>query len=279
MKIFAFSFFTLVFSVSTLKAQAPQSLNYQGVARDNAGAILSSQAISLQISILSGSPTGTVEYSETHTTTTNQFGLFRLQIGTGSLVSGNFPTIDWGANTHYAKVEMDETGGTNYQFMGTSQLLSVPYALYAENVNNHIWTETGNIIYYNVGNVGIGTTNPTPSAGNKVLHIQDAVRPELLLESTGTGGISTIVLKNDVDEWHMNIRENISNNNRFEIWNGSPRFVIHPNGNVGIGTTGANSKLAVVGLPVYANNSAAITGGLAAGDFYRTSTGVLMVRY
>jgi len=72
----------------------------------------------------------------THTTTTNQFGLFTLQIGNGTVVSGDFTTINWGANTHYAKVEMDETGGTNYQLMGTSQLLSVPYALHAENVTN-----------------------------------------------------------------------------------------------------------------------------------------------
>ena len=136
MKKVALTLIAVALAVTTLMAQAPQSFNYQGVARDNTGAILATQGIALQISILSGSPTGTVEYSETHIAITNQFGLFTLEIGNGTVVSGNFSTIDWGANTHYAKVEMDATGGTNYQFMGTSQLLSVPYALHAENVTN-----------------------------------------------------------------------------------------------------------------------------------------------
>ncbi|MCH7987580.1 MAG: DUF1566 domain-containing protein [Planctomycetes bacterium] len=132
MKKVALTTIAVALALTTLMAQVPQSINYQGVARDNTGAILATQGIALQISILSGSPTGTVEYSETHTTTTNQFGLFTLQIGNGTVVSGDFTTINWGANTHYAKVEMDETGGANYQLMGTSQLLSVPYALHAK---------------------------------------------------------------------------------------------------------------------------------------------------
>ena len=136
MKKVALTSIAVALAVTTLMAQTPQSFNYQGIARDNTGAILTTQGIALQISILSGSPTGTVEYSETHTTITNQFGLFTLKIGNGTAVSGNFTTINWGANTHYVKVEMDESGGTNYQLMGTSQLLSVPYALLAENVTN-----------------------------------------------------------------------------------------------------------------------------------------------
>lgn len=113
-------------------AQAPQMFNYQGVARDNSGNVLANQNISLRLSIISGTPGGTTEYSETQSVTTNQFGLFTVAIGNGSLVSGNFNTIAWSSNLHFVKVEMDATGGSSYTTMGTSQLLSVPYAMYAE---------------------------------------------------------------------------------------------------------------------------------------------------
>jgi len=146
-------------------AQSPQAIKYQGVARDNVGNELSYQTISLKISILSGSSTGNVEYTETHAVTTNEFGLFSLEIGGGTLDSGNFSTINWGSNTHFLKVEMDENGGANYQFMGTSQLLSVPYALYADSAgaapgSSAIWSKNLDTVYYNAGYVGIGTASP-----------------------------------------------------------------------------------------------------------------------
>lgn len=94
-----------------LFAQAPQLINYQGVARNLTGAPLPSQAISLRISILSGSPTGTNEYTETHNITTNNLGLFSIQIGNGAVQSGSFSTIGWGTATHYLQLEMDENGG------------------------------------------------------------------------------------------------------------------------------------------------------------------------
>jgi hypothetical protein len=125
-----------VLVLGALFAQAPQSFSYQGVARGSTGLPLNNQTIGLQITILSGGVTGTIEYTETHTVITNQFGLFTAQIGNGTLVTGSFTGIGWGSNTHFVQVEMDETGGSNYQMMGTSQLLSVPYALYAEGVAN-----------------------------------------------------------------------------------------------------------------------------------------------
>lgn len=113
-------------------AQGPQAFKYQAVARDGAGAPLTNQAVSFQISILQGSASGASVYSETHNVSTNGFGLVNLEIGNGSTVSGNFSTIAWGSNSYFLEVRLDETGGTSYQLMGTSQLLSVPYALYAE---------------------------------------------------------------------------------------------------------------------------------------------------
>jgi len=117
----------------TSNGQAPPELfNYQGIARDGLGNELVNQAISLKISIREGDTTGTVLYQETHGVSTNQFGLFTLQIGGGTVISGTFSSISWGSNSHYVQVEMDATGGTSYMAMGTQQLFSVPYALYAK---------------------------------------------------------------------------------------------------------------------------------------------------
>lgn len=127
---------SVVLSITSVLAQAPQAFKYQAIARDTTGNILGNQNISLKLSILSGGTTGLVEYSETHSTQTNQFGLFNLSIGTGTIVSGDFNNIGWGDNSHFVKIEMDANGGTNYQLMGISQLLSVPYALHALNATN-----------------------------------------------------------------------------------------------------------------------------------------------
>lgn len=131
--------FILLFILATLtitvKAQSPQAINYQAVARDNSGNPLTNRNIGVRVGILSGSSTGTSVYSETHNVTTNQFGLFNIEIGRGVVQSGVFAQINWGSNTHFAKIDIDQNGGTNYQFVGTSQMLSVPYALYAENIS------------------------------------------------------------------------------------------------------------------------------------------------
>jgi len=119
--------------------QVPQGVGYQGVATDSVGIELVNQSISIRASILSTSATGTIEWQEIHNTSTDTFGLFNLTIGQG-ISTGNgaltsFADISWGANTHFLKIEMDVNGGSNYSFMGTNQMMSVPYALYAENAN------------------------------------------------------------------------------------------------------------------------------------------------
>jgi len=123
----------------TIMAQVPQGVGYQGVATDANGIELVNQSISIRASVLSGSATGTIEWEETHATSTDTFGLFTLTIGQGTSTTNgaqiSFADISWGTNTHFLKIEMDVTGGTNYSFMGTNQMMSVPYALYAENAN------------------------------------------------------------------------------------------------------------------------------------------------
>jgi len=112
-------------------AQAPQKMSYQAVIRDGSNALVQSQSVGMQISILQGSITGTAVYVETHSAVTNSNGLVSIEIGGGAVTSGSFATIDWANGPFFVKTETDPAGGTNYTITGTSQLLSVPYAMYA----------------------------------------------------------------------------------------------------------------------------------------------------
>ncbi len=118
MPIFAFS-------------QAPNKINFQSILRNTNGEVQSNKSVSLKISILSGSISGSSVYSETHTKTTDPSGLISLQIGNGSVLSGVFANISWGSVAHFIKLEADFRGGSNYVLLGTQELMSVPYALYA----------------------------------------------------------------------------------------------------------------------------------------------------
>ncbi len=121
-----------ILSITFCNAQAPQSFKYQAIARDMYGDVIADQNIGLRISILAGRTEGDAVYSEKHQTRTNQFGLINLEIGKGNVESGDMSNIVWGTNEHFVKIELDANGGEDYVIMGVSQLLSVPYALYAE---------------------------------------------------------------------------------------------------------------------------------------------------
>ncbi|MCW3084569.1 MAG: Collagen triple helix repeat-containing protein [Bacteroidetes bacterium] len=138
-------------------AQAPQAFKYQGIARDNTGAVLSGASISIRPSIRNGSATGLIVYQETHTVTTNALGLFSISIGMGTPSVGTFSAISWGTGSKYMEVEVNF--GSGYVSMGTSQLLSVPYALYAE-------TSGSSGVAGATGNTGAtGATGATGTAG------------------------------------------------------------------------------------------------------------------
>ena len=123
-----YTLFVALIITGCLMAQTPQSFKYQAVARDASGDVVADQAVGMQISILQSSTSGTAVYVETFAPTTNEFGLINLNIGAGTVVSGDLTTIDWSTDTYFIKIEMDMTGGTTYEEYGTSQLLSVPYA-------------------------------------------------------------------------------------------------------------------------------------------------------
>jgi hypothetical protein len=139
-------------------AQAPEKMSYQAVVRDGSNNLVASTSVGMQISILQGSASGTAVYVETQTPTSNANGLVSLEIGSGTVVSGDFTTIDWANGPYFIKTETDPTGGTSYTITGTSQLLSVPYALYAKNTDS--WSVNDDTTY-TFNNVGIGTSSPS----------------------------------------------------------------------------------------------------------------------
>ncbi|MDB5281679.1 MAG: collagen triple helix repeat protein [Bacteroidota bacterium] len=137
----------------------PQGFNYQAVVHNSAGNIISNQLVNLKFTVHSGSETGISEYAETDTVRTNAFGIITVIVGGGDLVAGTFTGITWGAASKYLQVDIDVTGGTNFVTMGVSQLMSVPYALYAGNVANGITGPTG-------ATGAQGDTGPTGAQGS-----------------------------------------------------------------------------------------------------------------
>ena len=132
----------LFLTALTATAQTPRAMNYQGLARDQAGELIANKLVALRISIVEGSPQGTTVYTEVHKTTTNAFGSFSLQIGRGAVERGKFENIAWGSSNQYLRVEFDAAGGTNYKLMGSSELLSVPYAYHAGTATKLFGTTT-----------------------------------------------------------------------------------------------------------------------------------------
>lgn len=134
MKSFCLVLLTLcVIAPSLLFAQSvPQKMNYQAVARTADGTVISDKEIALRIGIMSSDDMQRSIYAEEHHVITNKLGLFTLHIGDGEVLEGTMQNIDWGSAAHYLKIWMDAEGTSEFVEMGTSQLLTVPYAFYAE---------------------------------------------------------------------------------------------------------------------------------------------------
>jgi uncharacterized protein (TIGR02145 family) len=115
-------------------AQAPQGFNYQATIRNNSGQLLLNQNVQVIFNILSNSATGTIVYSESHSVTTDDLGHINLVVGQGTAITGTFSTINWGSGNYYLGIELNT--GAGYVAMGTTQLISVPYALYANSAGN-----------------------------------------------------------------------------------------------------------------------------------------------
>ncbi|MBL7765309.1 MAG: hypothetical protein JNJ58_04405, partial [Chitinophagaceae bacterium] len=164
---------------SLVYAQAPQKFNYQGIARDVQGNPLAQQQLSLKLSVLPSIDATVPEYEETQLVKTNEFGLYTLQIGAGTPLTGEMKTVKWETGNKYIRVAIDPAGGSNYMDAGTTQLLSVPYALYAdrsgiarETANGTDKTRAGTVV------TAAGTTGDAnklakfTSAGNTITNSQ-----------------------------------------------------------------------------------------------------------
>jgi len=137
-----FAILVAVLITATMFAQAPGKMSYQAVIRNSSDVLVTNTNIGMQISILQGSTSGTAVYIERHFPTTNENGLVNLEIGTGIIVSGTFSSIDWANGLYFIKSETDLNGGATYTITGTSQLLSVPYALHAKTAETFTGTIT-----------------------------------------------------------------------------------------------------------------------------------------
>ncbi|MFN8297312.1 MAG: hypothetical protein U0T69_14030 [Chitinophagales bacterium] len=255
----------------SLVAQTPQGINYQTVVRNVSGAVLANTNVGVKINIRSGSASGTIVYAESHAVTTNQFGLVNFIIGQGTVISGTFANINWGNGTYFAETLVDPAGGTSYVTVGTQQLMSVPYALYAaashrsdtsaysaSSGDTTMWLKNGNKIYYNKGYVGISTNNPLNQ-----LHVIGNIRAGVETDSNYIlmGGIDAgFVIQRKADLAYIDFTTDrfnaggariqlIENGLRFGtgVTTNLERMRILSNGNVGIGSSNPKSKLTVTG--------------------------------
>jgi len=141
-----YTIFAALFLIVSLNAQSPEKMTYQAVVRNSSDQLVRDQNVGMQISILQGSEGGSSVYTETHTPSTNGNGLVTIEIGTGT-TTDDFSAIDWANGPYFIKTEVDPAGGIAYSITGTSQLLSVPYALHATTADNLLNPpETNNII-------------------------------------------------------------------------------------------------------------------------------------
>lgn len=124
----------LLFVTVTLSifAQAPEKMSYQAIIRSKVNSLVTNSNISLKVIVHQGSTTGTKVYEETHLVTTNNNGLVSLEIGTGTIITGVFSSIAWDKGPYFVETQVDAAGGTNYNIIGITQLLSVPYAMHAK---------------------------------------------------------------------------------------------------------------------------------------------------
>ena len=159
-KIFSF---LLYLASAAVSAQTPQGIPYQAVARNASGVAIANTAVKVRFSIRDSIATGAIKYQETHNPTTSALGLFSVNLGMGTVVSGTFSGINWGRNAKFLQVELDPTGGTTFTDLGTSQMMSVPYALQTSAMKFKT-SASGDTLYSGNGNYlivpGLSGSNP-----------------------------------------------------------------------------------------------------------------------
>lgn len=239
-------------------AQAPQAFNYQGVARDASGNPLIDQDIGLRITIFRDLFGATEVYKEIHLVTTSDLGLFTLKIGTGSVVTGVFADIVWGGEPHFIQIEMDENGGSDYELLGLSQLLSVPYALYAENGSQ--WEDFEGIVS---GDTLSGIRFEERTSRFEFLNQSEEIGikfPHFKMTESYENGLQASVSMNLIDREQYNDEPTLEF--AFSGWQGSARnfswrasgqskMFLKGDGKLGLGTTEPKAKIHVTNGDIF----------------------------
>jgi hypothetical protein len=246
-------------------AQSPNLMSYQAIIRNASNQLVTSTVVGMRISILQGSVSGPAVMMETQTPTTNFNGLVSIEIGNGAPVTGSIDAIDWSAGPYFIKLETDPNGGTSYSITSTTQLLSVPYALYAatsgfNGIPNYVtkYTGTGTTIdtsqIYDDGNsVGLGTTTPThrftvSHSGSTGIGVNSTSGFSVVDIDGASGDAALRFAHAGVNQWNVRNRPADDYFEIFELGGGGSRVVIQDaTGNVGIGeTTSPSYKLDVL---------------------------------
>jgi formylglycine-generating enzyme required for sulfatase activity len=196
-QILLFSF-CLLTSDFLLQAQAPQGVPYQAIARNSSGQAIASTAVRVRFSIRDSIATGVVRYQETHNPTTSALGLFSVNVGMGTVVSGSFSGINWGKNAKFLQIELDPAGGTSYTDLGTTQMMSVPYALHSNSANTATTASNGvpaggtsGQVLTNCNGVAVWTTGGVCPGAITALNCASATNSGTLTVGTAASGVSS----------------------------------------------------------------------------------------
>lgn len=214
-----FNVLATILLTASLFGQSPEKMSYQAVIRNTSNQLVSQQQVGMQVSIIQGSISGQVVYSEIQSPSTNANGLVSIEIGVGAS-SDDFSSIDWANGPYFVKTETDPAGGTDYTITGTSQLLSVPYALHAKTAENLSGTITETDPLY------------TGSAASNITAADISNLGNLSGVNSGDQDLSAFVSTLDLNEAIQ--------------WEKNDSGIAYNSGNVGIGAINPAAKLDIV---------------------------------
>lgn len=275
-------FLALILASTLTFSQSPQKINYQAIARDGSGNIVTT-LIGIKFEIIQGSPGGTVVFAETNSTMPSSAGIFTTHIGSGSALIGTFTSINWANSPHFIRVSIDPAGGTSYNVVGTSELVSVPYALYAETAGNTQSLTPGNGITINSGTI-------TNSAPNQTVNISGSAvtgsYPNYTITSPGAPTASTGIsisggtITNTAPDQTITISGATGTYPNFTI-TPQPSTTITP-GNSNITVSGADPNFTISAVPTLSLSGAqlSISNGntvtLPTGTTYTNGAGIAL---